>query len=59
MVSLTIDPFGLRVVDFELSFEQILHGQFGVASGLIISCSENTQAKKKQNKKTFMSNSRT
>lgn len=46
MVSLTVDPFGLRVVDFELSFEQILHGQFGVASGLIINCSENTQAKK-------------
>lgn len=52
-VLLTVDPFGLRVMDFELSFEQILHSQFGVASSLIISCNENTQGqKKKQNMRT-------
>lgn len=35
---LTIDPFGLRVMDLELRSEQILHSQFGVASSLIVSC---------------------
>lgn len=39
---LTIDPFGLWVVDLEVRLEQILHSQFGVTSCLVVSC-ENIQ----------------
>lgn len=42
VVLLTVDPSGLRVVDFELGFEQILNGQLGVASSLAVSCNRNT-----------------
>lgn len=38
---LTVDPFSFRVMDLELRFEQILHHQFSVTSGLVVSCGEN------------------
>lgn len=43
---LTIDPFGLWVVGLELGFEEILHGQLGVASRLVVDC-------EKENRKSW------
>jgi hypothetical protein len=42
MLALTVDPFGLWVMDHKLRLEQIFHSEFAITASLAVRCN-NTQ----------------